>query len=381
MSDNELDCQNSSKESFGVLNELSGALGDLGTFLPHVLAAITVAGLNPAGIFACFGLFYLFSGWFYAMPMAVQPMKAASAAVLVQNLTPGEVAASGIIIGVILVILAITGLIKVLSRITPAGVTGGIQIGLGLSLEVLGLKLVISDPFIGIIILLGMAPLLVSRRLPAALFALLAGIGLGFILNPGQAVPQIELGVQLPKLILPHITDFEKAFAMVAIPQLPLTLTNAILVTVSISAELYKERASRVTEKNLSLTMGIANLLAAPLGGYMMCHGSGGVAAHHRFGGRTSLTPYIIGTILLILGLTLGSSSVDILKLIPDGVLGSMLFYSGLDLALSSKINRDRQELFTTFSVAAITLAVNPALAFAAGLLLDLGMKRNIIKI
>jgi hypothetical protein len=31
--------------------ELSGSIGDLGTFLPYVLGAISVAGFNPASIF------------------------------------------------------------------------------------------------------------------------------------------------------------------------------------------------------------------------------------------------------------------------------------------------------------------------------------------
>jgi len=54
-----------------LLGELSGSIGDLGTFLPYVLGAVAVAGLNPASIFAGFGLFYIVCGWFYRIPMAV----------------------------------------------------------------------------------------------------------------------------------------------------------------------------------------------------------------------------------------------------------------------------------------------------------------------
>jgi hypothetical protein len=35
--------------------EIGGAFGDLGTFLPHVLGAIIVAGLAPVGVLASFG--------------------------------------------------------------------------------------------------------------------------------------------------------------------------------------------------------------------------------------------------------------------------------------------------------------------------------------
>ena len=74
------------------LGEVSGALGDLGTFLPHIIGAITVVGMSPAGIFITFGLFYALAGGFYGLPIAVQPMKAASAAVLIKPMTPGAVA-------------------------------------------------------------------------------------------------------------------------------------------------------------------------------------------------------------------------------------------------------------------------------------------------
>jgi sulfate permease, SulP family len=49
--------------------------------LPHIVGAITVVKMDPTGILTAFGLFYAFTGAFYGVPMAVQPMKAASAAV------------------------------------------------------------------------------------------------------------------------------------------------------------------------------------------------------------------------------------------------------------------------------------------------------------
>ena len=64
-------------------------LGDLGTFLPHIIGAVTVVGMDPTGIFVSFGLFYALAGAFYGVPMAVQPMKAASAAILIQPMDPG----------------------------------------------------------------------------------------------------------------------------------------------------------------------------------------------------------------------------------------------------------------------------------------------------
>ena len=74
------------------MGEVSGSLGDLGTFLPHIVGAITVVKMDPTGILTSFGLFYAFTGAFYGVPMAVQPMKAASAAVLIEPMDPAAIA-------------------------------------------------------------------------------------------------------------------------------------------------------------------------------------------------------------------------------------------------------------------------------------------------
>jgi Molybdate transporter of MFS superfamily len=59
----------------GLLAEFGGACGDLGTFIPHVIGAITIAGLAPFGVLFGFGLTLIGSGLFYGIPMAVQPMR------------------------------------------------------------------------------------------------------------------------------------------------------------------------------------------------------------------------------------------------------------------------------------------------------------------
>ena len=59
-----------------VAREFSGACGDLGTFIPHAIGAMTVAGLAPAGVLFGFAAFLIGTGLFYALPLPVQPMKA-----------------------------------------------------------------------------------------------------------------------------------------------------------------------------------------------------------------------------------------------------------------------------------------------------------------
>ncbi len=364
----------------GIIQELSGSMGDLGTLLPHLLAVITVAGLSSTSVFMGFGLFYLFSGWFYGIPMAVQPMKAATAAILVQDLTVGEIAAAGIVIGAVLLIIGLSGLINWIARLTPDSVTGGIQVGLGISLAILGIKMVAGEPWLGILTLLMMLVLLFRYQNIAALAVLFLGTAVS-LLYYGDGLPSLSLGLHLPEVVIPALSDFKRGTLMVVLPQLPLTLTNAVLVTSLISRDLYPAKHEKLSEKNLCLTMGGANLLIAPLGGYMMCHGSGGVVAHHRYGARTPKAIYMIGIILLLFGLLLGDDALIVLRLIPEAVLGCLLFYSGIDLAMSTRNFAVKNDRFMLLIVAVLTIAVNPAVAFISGIVIDQADRRRWIKI
>src|SRR6266436_3495344 len=94
------------------MGEVSGSLGDLGTFLPHIVGAITVVKMDPTGILTSFGLFYALSGAFYGVPMAVQPMKAASTAVLIEPMNPGAIAGAGLVIGAFFLLIGVTGVVS-----------------------------------------------------------------------------------------------------------------------------------------------------------------------------------------------------------------------------------------------------------------------------
>ncbi|HEY5409976.1 MAG TPA: hypothetical protein VIJ94_04535, partial [Caulobacteraceae bacterium] len=88
------------------------------------------------------------------------------------------------------------------------------------------------------------------------------------------------------------------------------------------------------------------------------------------------------GLTLVALGLFLGSSGYQLLRVIPDAVLGGLLLFSGLDLALSSKPGDYKDaDLFLVLAMAAIGVAVNPAAAFAAGLPLAYAIKHRWLKL
>jgi SulP family sulfate permease len=350
------------------LDEVSGALGDLGTFLPHIIGAITVVGMDPTGILVTFGLFYAFSGAFYGIPMAVQPMKAASAAVLIQPMNPGSVAGAGLVIGAFFLVVGASGLVGRIARALPPTVAAGLQLGLGLSLAVLGIHLVEDQVWLGLIVCAAMLALMRFPRVPVALVAVLAGGVLGAATGITPSPAHLALGLHLPQLVLPTWPQLWNGIDRAVLPQIPLTLTNAIIVTAAVSRQLFPDNGGRANERNLSLTTGLANLIAAPFGGYLMCHGAGGISGHFRFGARTATAPVLLGTTFLALGLLLGHGGYDLLRTIPNAVLGGLLLFSGVDLALSSKPDTYRgMDLFIVILMAAIGVAVNPAAAFAIG--------------
>jgi MFS superfamily sulfate permease-like transporter len=149
-----------------------------------------------------------------------------------------------------------------------------------------------------------------------------------------------------------------------------------------VSKQLFPHDAQRVTERNLSITTGLGNLLAAPFGGYPMCHGAGGVTGHYRFGARTATAPVLIGVVFVLLGVLLGDYGYALLKTIPDAVLGAMLLFSGIDLAQSSKPQRFHEaDLFLVLLLAAIGVTLNPAVAFAVGVPMAFALKQGWLRL
>jgi len=72
--------------------------------------------------------------------------------------------------------------------------------------------------------------------------------------------------------------DMAMGALFLALPQVLLTLGNAIIATAAENNELFPHR--RVSERKLSITTGLMNLLSPLVGGVPLCHGAGGMAGH-----------------------------------------------------------------------------------------------------
>jgi MFS superfamily sulfate permease-like transporter len=355
------------------LLECSGACGDLGTFIPHVIGAMTVAGLAPAGVLFGFAAFLIATGLFYGMPLPVQPMKAISAVILTGGLRPGEVAAAGIMIGILLLVLGITGWIGRLARAIPESVSAGLRLGLGLLMGELGLKLILEIPWLGFGTLAILFALTRIPRCPAAPIALGLAIVAGAATGNVGSSPEVTISPGLPGIVLPSLEEIWRSFQVAVLPQLSLTLTNAVIVTASLSRELFPATGSIASERNLALSSGIANVLLCAFGAMPMCHGAGGLAAQFRFGARTGLAPIIFGAVLLVLAIGFAEHAGAIFAMIPVGAVGSLLVFAGTDLAISRRLFDGKPScLWVIGATTLVTVTVNPALGLILGWVAEL---------
>jgi MFS superfamily sulfate permease-like transporter len=157
------------------------------------------------------------------------------------------------------------------------------------------------------------------------------------------------------------------------LPQLSLTLTNAVIVTASLSRELFPTTGPIASERNLALSSGLANVLLSPFGAMPMCHGAGGLQAQYRFGGRTGLAPIILGVVVLVLAVGFADDAAALFAIIPIGAVGALLILAGADLAISRRLFDGKPSCWPVIGVAAlVTLTINPALGMILGCVAEL---------
>jgi MFS superfamily sulfate permease-like transporter len=262
-------------------------------------------------------------------------------------------------------------------------VVRGIMLGLGLSFVVEGLGMMRGGPLSAIGGVVVTLLLLNSKRFPAMLCLLAYGIVVAYIEKPElfQEISNLSIRFRFPELTFGRISwqDLLAGFVILGLPQAPLTLGNAIIGTVAENNQYFPDR--KVTAKTISIDHGVMNLVSAFIGGIPLCHGAGGMAGHIRFGARTGGALVILGVIILLTGLFLSDSVTLLLQIFPRSILGVILFFAGVELALVVKdIRLKKQNLFVLL-ITAGTAMWNMGVAYLAGLILYYGLQRRLFKV
>jgi hypothetical protein len=363
--------------------EWAGAFGDVGTLIPFAVAYITIVKIDPLGLLFMFGATLMASGFYYRTPLPIQPMKAIGAAAIAGGITPAALFGSGLTTGLFWLLAGITGVLRPISKLATKPVVRGIMLGLGLSFMVDGVHRMATSPFLAGFALVVTYLLLTNPKVPAMFMLLIIGIVGAVVMNPQliSELSKIHVGFKMPAFTLPSLTwnDIVTGTLLFTLPQIPLTLGNAVIAIVAENNELFPDR--KVTEKKIAISQGIMNLISPLFGGIPMCHGAGGMAGHVRFGAKTGGALVILGSILILIALFFSNSVAFIFQIFPNAILGVILFFAGSELAIVVKDIGDKKTDFYVMLIVAAVAMWNMGVAFLVGVLLDNSLRRGWIKI
>lgn len=345
------------------LAEMSGALGDLGTLLPLMIALALQGSISLPSTLVFSGLYNIATGVLFGIPLPVQPMKAIAAAAIASRAREEDTLAAGALVASAVLLLSATGLLRRLAAHTPVPVVKGIQLGAGLSLAIsagAGMLAPLGWPAraspldnrawaLAAFLLLVLTARSAPGRFPYALVVFAAGLVLSVIAvitagEDGGGGGGTRHG-RLPGWELWHPATVMPAWGSgpawsMAIAQLPLTTLNSVIAAAALASDLMGGPGSErfpagatpsVTE--LGASVAAMNLAGCWLGAMPVCHGAGGLAAQHRFGARSGASVILLGLVKLLLGLFLGETLLGLLGAFPRSVLGVMVVAAGLELA------------------------------------------------
>ncbi|XP_010264078.1 PREDICTED: molybdate transporter 1-like [Nelumbo nucifera] len=405
-------------------SELNGAMGDLGTYIPLAISMTLANNLNLGVTLIFTGVYNIITGVIYGVPMPVQPMKSIAAAAISDSKNFGvpEIMAAGICTSAILFLLGVTGLMGLVYRLIPLPVVRGIQLSQGLSFAFTAVKYVRNvqqlskgkssgtRPWLGldglvlaivcacfIVIVSGAGgeeeteregedavggdglpgesrPRTPSPRrrlwgilvsLPSAMIVFLLGVVLAIIRRP-RVIKEIEFGPSDIHVVKMSRHAWKEGFIKGTIPQLPLSMLNSVIAVCKMSSDLFPGKHFSAT--SVSVSVGLMNLVGCWFGAMPCCHGAGGLAGQYKFGGRSGGCVAILGAAKLVLGLVLGTSLVKLLAQFPVGLLGVLLLFAGIELAMASRDMGSKEESFVMLVCTAVSLVgSSAALGFLCG--------------
>ncbi|AFZ73552.1 putative sulfate/molybdate transporter [Natronobacterium gregoryi] len=339
-------------------SELTGALGDSVTVLPLLVALAATTSISLPHVLVGFGVFQIVWGLYYGMPLSVEPMKALVGLAIVGSLSYPELAAAGLLAGIVLLVVGQFGLVGHLQRIVGEPVIRGVQLAVALLLLEAAIGLSVDAPLVavgGFAVVAAFA--LVGYRQSSVLVVLALG-GVAAVATAGIPTPSV-----------PDLAAFPAgtpAFTLGAlegtVAQLGMTIGNAAIATALLCGDLYNRD---VSADSLSKSMGVTCLAAVPIGGVPMCHGSGGLAGKHAFGARTGGANVLLGIGYLALALVAAGA---LLAAFPVALLGVLLVVVAFELGRAAfEPVSDGRALAVVVGVGVLGLAVNVGVAFVVG--------------
>lgn len=323
------------------VSEISGSLGDLGTFLPIAIALAVNGTVSLASTLIFSGIYNILTGLFFGIPLPVQPMKAIAAVAIARSFSNGSIAAAGIFVGACILLFSATGILRWFANAIPIPVIKGIQVGAGLSLIISACSAMLKplgwispswadNRIWAIVAFVALMLTNVYRKFPYALAVFVAGLVFA-IIRTAQVAHMPGFEVWRPFVVVPTPHQWRVGAVDAGIGQIPLTTLNSVVAVVHLAHDLLPNvRTPSIT--HIGLSVAGMNLLGCWFGAMPVCHGSGGLAAQYRFGARSGASVVFLGVLKLIIGVLFGETLVDLLKRFPAAFLGVMVVAAGLEL-------------------------------------------------
>lgn len=292
-------------------------------------------------------------------------MKAVAAVAIANHFSRAETASSGLFVATVIGICSITRLLNLIGRTVPIPVIKGIQVGAGLSLVLSAGSTFFSKnrwdypssldnhvwTLVAFFLLLVTNVTSSGRRLkvPYALTVFIVGLVFGGITlswDQSGTAPSV-LSIWKPSVVKFTWPEFLRGAVDAGLGQLPLTALNSIIAVTHLAGELLPS-VPTPSETSIGLSVAVMNAVSCPFGAMPTCHGSGGLAAQHKFGARSGASVIMLGAFKLVLGLAFNDAwLVKLLEKFPKAFLGIMVCAAGVELAsVGASLNSGAKDLW-----------------------------------
>ncbi|KAJ1294744.1 hypothetical protein BS78_01G169600 [Paspalum vaginatum] len=197
-----------------------------------------------------------------------------------------------------------------------------------------------------------------APAIPSAVIVFVVGVAFAVARHPA-AVRELRVGPSRMRVVHISREAWKQGFLKGAVPQIPLSVLNSVVAVCKLTRDLFPEKEASAT--SVSVTMGAMNLVGCWFGAMPCCHGAGGLAGQYKFGGRSGGCVAALGALKLALGLVLGGSMQRVLVEFPVGLLGVLLLFAGVELAIAARDMSTKAEAFVMLLCTAVSLVGSSA--------------------
>ncbi len=304
------------------MGNISGAFADGAILFPLLAGLALHTGMNGAVLMASAGLAYIFAGFFFKVPMPVQPLKSIVVGALALSASATDVRVAGIGIGLFCLALAALPVDR-FEKYIPRHIVHGIQFSLGVLLLLKGVEWTWGEGSVTSLVAMGLfvpAAIFIQSRMTIPVLGIVAMLGI---------VAGVWSSGHITVETLPKTGLHADIILALLLPQLALTLTNSVVGTYDTAHRYFGAAASRVTLKNLLLSIGLGNVLTAFIGGLPFCHGSGGLTAHVKAGAKDYSMNLYIGFFLVVLAAASAAFGIDLIPHYPVLLMAALVSITG----------------------------------------------------